>query len=65
MWWIAVIGIVVEIIKLLISLRKEKDAKDLETEYEAVKAEYQSAGDRAVLERFRDRLRQRRDKRAG
>lgn len=59
MWWFSIIGLIIEIIKLLMSLRRENDCKALEFEYEQLKGQYKETRDRAILERFRDRLKER------
>lgn len=58
-WWIGIISIIIEIVKLLLKLREQPDSPALNTEFELLKTHYKKHKERVVLERFRDRLRQR------
>ncbi len=59
MWWFSILSLLVEVIKLLLSLRQDHDHGDLAAEFAAAKAEYKRTRDKGPLERLRDRLRER------
>ena len=64
MWWVSIISLIVEIVKLLLSLRQDSDSPALNTEFDMLTSHYRVHKDREPLRRFRDRLRQRRLERA-
>ena len=58
-WLLPVLSLIVEIVKLLLSLRKEHDSPQLNVEFDELRAQYKKNRERVFLERFRDRLRKR------
>ncbi len=60
MWWVGVIGLIIEIIKLLIALKREADLPELTAEFDTAKKAYKLSRDKGPLMRLRNRLRNRR-----
>jgi len=59
MGWVAIIALIIEIVKLLLSLRKEKDSPELNAEFDHLCSAASAAGNASALRAFRDRLRAR------
>lgn len=58
-WLIPVLSLIIEIFKLLWSLRREKDSPALNVEFDELRAHYKKHREPEALKRFRDRLRKR------